>query len=145
MNNAKIIYFFALVIAAGVAGMFLENVLPIALLPDSPENRYLVDLVSIITAVGGFFLLLYTFRFSRIREAVEQGGVDVVAKVCISRIVVWLVLILLNIVLYFEAIGFATNPKYGVIFLAIAFVFCWPAIPNTRANSHKKTDSSESR
>lgn len=131
MNNAKIIYYFALVTAIVVILLFMDNILPIALIAASPEIKYIVDLISIITGVGGLFVLLYCFRFAPIRQRIERGDEEFVAKICTVRIVVWLMLMLVNVVLYYEAIQVATNPKYAIIFLAIAYIFCWPTMPSS--------------
>lgn len=130
MNHAKIVYFFVLFAAVAVISLFMENVLPVATIAESPETKYLIDLFSMVTGVGGLFALLYCFRFAPIRRYVEAGSQESVAKICIARISLWLVLMLVNVVLYFSTLGFATNPKYAIIFLAIAYVFCWPTEPS---------------
>lgn len=135
MNNAKIIYFFALAASVIVILLFMDEVLPVAMIAPSPETKYVIDLVSIITGVGGLFALLYCFRFIPIRQRIETGGEEFVAKICTARIIVWFVLMLVNVVLYFEAIGVATNPKYSIIFLAIAYIFCWPTMPTAEKSA----------
>lgn len=139
MNNAKIIYLFALVTAVIVILLFMDNIFPIAMIAASPETKYVVDLASIVTGVGGLFALLYCFRFALVRQGLKKGGEEFAAKICTVRIIVWLVLMLTNIVLYYEAMGVATNPKYAIIFLAIAYVFCWPTMP-TSGKSTTLTD-----
>lgn len=129
MNNAKIIYFFALVTVVIVILLFLDNIFPIAMIAAQPETKYIIDLVSIITGVGGLFALLYFFRFAPIRRMMDKSREDIIEKLCTARIIAWFVLMLTNIILYFEAMGVATNPKYAIIFLAIAYVFCWPTKP----------------
>lgn len=130
MNHAKIIYLFALIATAAVLSLFMENVLPVAAIAGSPETKYAVDMISIVTGVGGLFVLLYCFRFAPIRRLVESGDEAVVSKICIARICIWFVLMLVNVVLYFSTLEFSTNPKYAIIFLAIAYIFCWPAMPS---------------
>lgn len=134
MNNAKIIYLFALAVVVIVILLFMDEVLPVALIVPSPETKYVIDLASIVTGVGGLFTLLYCFRFVPIRQRVENGNEEFVVKICTARIIVWLILMLINVVLYFEAMGVATNPKYAIIFLAIAYIFCWPTLPASDRN-----------
>lgn len=139
MNNAKISYFFALAAAVIVILLFMDEVLPVAMVTPSSEAKYVIDLVSIVTGVGGLFTLLYWFRFAPICQMIDKGGEDFVAKVCTARIITWLVLMLINIVLYFEAMGVATNPKYATIFLSIAYVFCWPTMPSAEKSENSAT------
>lgn len=130
MNNAKIIYLFALVLVCAVIGLIEESTVSIPLFTDDAETKYIVDLLSIVSGVGGFFLLLYMFRFKSVMQRVARLGEEYVVKVCHARVVLWLVLMLLNVWLYYATTGFGTNPKYAIIFLAIAYLFCWPSMPS---------------
>lgn len=144
MQYSKTLYVIVFVIVAALFALFEYELLPTQLIPSSGETTYVVDLASIITSVGGCFALLYAFRFAPIRQRLEKlEDADLesyTAKVCNIRLLVWFVLMLLNIVLYYEASN-VTNPKYGIIILFIAGIFCWPAIP---AKSQPADESSTS-
>lgn len=146
MKLSRTLYAIVLGLFSIIFALFEFGVLPTKLIPPSNETTYAVDLVSIITAFGGTFLLLYAFRLKPIRsryEALEGAAAEAFAvKVCNARLVVWLVLMLINTVLYHETSN-VTNPKYGIIVLVIAGIFCWPTLPpngeddNTDAKGNK--------
>ena len=47
------------------------------------------------------------------------------ARYCSFRILLWMVLMLFNAVMYYEA-PMTRNPTYCVLMLFVAGVFCWP-------------------
>lgn len=132
MKRSKTLYAIVLAVFALIFALFEFGVFPTQLIPPSNETTYIVDLVSIITAFGGTFLLLYVFRLRPIRtryKALEGAAAEAfAAKVCNARLVAWLVLMLINTMLYHETCN-VTNPKYGIIVLFIAGIFCWPTLP----------------
>lgn len=147
MQHSKTLYVIVFIVIAAIFSLLEFELLPTHLIPSSSEITYVVDLTSIITSVGGCFVLLYAFRFNPIRsrlESLEGSGLErFAAKVCNVRLVAWFLLMLFNVVLYYETNN-VTNPKYGIIILFIAGVFCWPALPakpqsddNTSASSIK--------
>lgn len=144
MKRSKLLYFsFLAIVTIGLA-LFEYGILPTYLIPPSPTTTYIVDLASTVTAFGGCFALLYAFRFVPVRtrfESLQGAAAEAFAlKICNIRLAVWFVLILANMVLYYEATN-VTNPKYGIIVLFIAFVFCWPAMPATKTETTEKAET----
>lgn len=129
MNNAKILFVAVFLIVAVAFALFEYDVLPSALMAATPSLTYAIDLTSIILAIGGCFLLLYAFRIPFVRKRLEdfdaRRALRFHSKVCVWRLIVWLVITVVNVVLYYEA-PFANNPKYAILILFIAGIFCWP-------------------
>lgn len=134
MKNSKALYVVVFSIVAIVFALFQFEIIPSHLIPGSPDDpataglTYAIDLASIIMAIGGCFVLLYWFRLSFVRRMLDNAGEAAVAKHHNIRLCIWLVLMLITIVLYYEA-SFANNPKYCIFILFIAGVFCWPSMP----------------
>lgn len=134
MKNSKALYVAAFTMVAVVFALFQFEVLPCHLIPGAPDDpatarlTYIIDLVSIITAIGGCFVLLYWFRLGPIQKLLGEADESTIARHHNIRLLIWLVLMLVLIVLYYEA-SFANNPKYGIFILFIAGVFCWPSMP----------------
>ena len=129
MKSAKVLFIVDfLAVAMGVA-LFDYGVLPVALIHDTPEKRYAVDVACILTGVGGFFILLTMLKIPVVRAAIHQpDGVmaeKAKARYCNLRMLLWMVLILFNAVMYYEA-PMTRNPTYCVLMLFVAGVFCWP-------------------
>lgn len=143
MKRSKTLYAIVLGIFALIFALFEFGVLPTQLIPPSHETTYIVDLLSTITAFGGTFLLLYTFRLKPIRsryEALEGAEAEAFAeKICNARLIGWLVLMLFNTLLYHETCC-VTNPKYGIIVLFIAGIFCWPTLPPKSEDDNKSSN-----
>lgn len=138
MNNAKALFAAVFLIVAATFALFEYDVIPSALIADSPSLTYAIDLTSIILAIGGCFLLLYVFRIPFVRRRIEdrdtRRALSFHSKVCAWRLIVWMVITVVNVVLYYEA-SFANNPKYAILILFITGIFCWPnQLPRT---SHK--------
>ena len=129
MKSAKVLFIVAFLAVAMVFALFEYGVLPVALIPDTPENRYAVDVACILTGVGGFFILLTMLKIPVVRAAIHQpDGVmaeKAKAHYCNLRMLLWMVLILFNAVMYYEA-PMTRNPTYCVLMLFVAGVFCWP-------------------
>lgn len=134
MKNSKALYVAVFSIVAIVFALFQFEVIPSHLIPGSPEDpataglTYAIDLASIIMAIGGCFVLLYWFRLSFVRKMLDSADEATIAKHHNIRLYIWLVLMLITIVLYYEA-SFANNPKYCIFILFVAGVFCWPSMP----------------
>lgn len=129
MKSAKFLYIAVFCLTALTFGLFEAEVLPLALIPDAPDTTYGIDLASMLTAIGGCFLLLACFRIPFLRKLVEQEDAAEAdrchALINKARLVTWCALILINIILYYEA-PFANNPKYSILILFVAGIFCWP-------------------
>ena len=129
MKSAKVLFIVAFLAVAMVFALFEYGVLPVALIPDTPENRYAVDVACILTGVGGFFILLTMLKIPVVRAAIHQPDGVMAAKAkaryCNLRMLLWMVLILFNAVMYYEA-PMTRNPTYCVLMLFVAGVFCWP-------------------
>lgn len=129
MNNAKALFAAVFLIVAVTFALFEYDVIPSALIAGTPSLTYAIDLTSIILAIGGCFLLLYAFRIPFVRKRLEdrdaRRALRFHSKVCTWRLIAWCLLTMANVVLYYEA-PFANNPKYAILILFIAGVFCWP-------------------
>ena len=129
MKSAKVLFIVAFLAVAMVFALFEYGVLPVALIPDTPENRYAVDVACILTGVGGFFLLLTILKIPVVRAAIHPPDGLMAEKAqppyCNLRMLLWMVLILFNAVMYYEA-PMTRNPTYCVLMLFVAGVFCWP-------------------
>lgn len=129
MKQSKLIFLAVFLIVAIAFALFEFGVLPLAAIVNTPEMAYVINLASIVTAVGGCFILLYWFRFPMLRHKIEHSDeryADAVyGKASSARLWTWMTLMLINIVLYYEA-PFADNPKYGILILFVAGIFCWP-------------------
>ena len=129
MKSAKVLFIVAFLAVAMVFALFEYGVLPVALIPDTPENRYAVDVACILTGVEGFFILLTMLKIPVVRAAIHQpDGVmaeKAKARYCNLRMLLWMVLILFNAVMYYEA-PMTRNPTYCVLMLFVVVVFCWP-------------------
>lgn len=125
MNRSKSLFVLVFALISIVFAIFEFGVLPTDLIVPSGEASYAINLLSIITAVGGCFILLYWFRFGWIRRYAEQSNGRKLATANNIRLWTWFILMLINIVLYYEA-HFTANPKYGILILFVAGVFCWP-------------------
>lgn len=130
MKSVKVMYVAAFFAVAAVFALFEYGVLPPALIPDTPENRYVVDVVGALTGFGGVVLIFSFMKLPFVRRAVEQEdaarALKARARYARLRIAAWLVLMIINVVLYYEA-PMTSNPTYQVLVLFIAGVFCWPA------------------
>lgn len=129
MNNAKILFVAVFSIVAMTFALFEYDAIPSALIAGSPSLTYAIDLTSIVLAIGGCFLLLYAFRIPFVRKRLEdrdaRRALRFHGKVCTWRLLVWFIFTMVNVVLYYEA-PFANNPKYAILILFIAGIFCWP-------------------
>lgn len=137
MKPQQKLFFVVFAIVIVLFALFEYAILPTDLIPNTPAGTYAIDLVSIVTAVGGCFALLYCFRFGAVKGFVERGGQQALAKVHTLRLVAWLVLMCVNVVFYYEA-RFATNAQYGILILLVAGVFCWPAEAPILSQDKKK-------
>ena len=129
MKSAKVLFIVAFLAVAMVYALFEYGDLRVALIPNTPENSYAVDVACILTGVGGFFILLTMLKIPVVRAAIHQpDGVmaeKAKARYCNLRMLLWMVLILFNAVMYYEA-PMTRNPTYCVLMLFVAGVFCWP-------------------
>lgn len=137
MKEAKTLYWIALGIVFVVFCLFEYQLLPVDLIPPSPATGYALNLLSISTAVGGCFALLYCFRIDAIAKRYKAEGESFAVTVIKARLYLWVVLMLINVVLYYEA-KFVTDAQYGILILLIAVVFCWPALPNIKKDDKEK-------
>lgn len=134
MKNSKALYVLVFTIVAIVFALFHFEVIPSHLIPGAPDDpataqlTYIIDLVSIIVAIGGCFVLLYWFRLALVQKLMGEADESTIARHHNARLIIWLVLMLVVIALYYEA-SFANNPKYSILILFIAGVFCWPSMP----------------
>lgn len=130
MKYPKLFFIIAFAIVAVVFTLFEYDIIPQALIGDQPMTNYIVNLSAIILSVGGSFLLLYAVKNSFVRKHMNQpdetAAYDYANKFFTLRIVAWFLLILTNIVLFYEA-PYAVNPKYAVLILFVAGIFCWPS------------------
>lgn len=136
MKTTKLLYIAAFLLIAFVFALFEyqtcifgSELIPVAQIESSPENNYLINLISVITAFGGCFLLLYFFKIRPIKAGLEhpdnRKAYHNYVSYCNFRIVLWVLLMLVNVIFYYEAPG-ASNPKYCILVLFIAGLFCWP-------------------
>ncbi|MGN0061234.1 MAG: hypothetical protein ACI382_02590 [Alloprevotella sp.] len=129
MKTAKVMYVAAFFAIAAVFALFEYGVIPQALIPDTPSNRYAIDMTCVLTGFGGFIFLLSLLRFPFVRRELEQADAQEAERRRAwwmqMRIVLWGALMLVNVVLYYEA-PMTQNPTYCVLVLFIAGVCCWP-------------------
>lgn len=125
MKQAKILYFIVLFIVFAAFCLFEYELLPTHQIASSPATTYFLELLSAATSIGGTFLLLYAFRFKVIAHRVETKGEAFTVKVLKGILVLWLVLMLTNVIIYYQA-PFATNARYSILILLAAIAFCWP-------------------
>lgn len=130
----KTLYISLLTATIAVFALFEFGALPVDAVPYSPSAAYVLNLLSIITSVGGCFALLYCFRFKHIAARLAApDGERFLQRLLRWRLWVWFVLMLLNIAIYYEG-RFATNARYGILVLAAAFVFCYGRPPKGPEN-----------
>lgn len=129
MKTVKVLYVAAFFAVAAVFALFEYGVIPQALIPNTPSNRYAVDMVCVLTGFGGCCFLLSLLRFPFVRRELEQADAREAEKRRAwwmqVRILVWLALMLVNVALYYEA-PMTRNPTYCVLVLFIGGVCCWP-------------------
>lgn len=130
MNQSKLVFAILFMVTAILFAVFEYGLLPLASFPNNPQSIYIIDAISALLAVGGCFLLLYFFRIPAIRRlTIHSNGFiseNKMNRLSIVRLIIWFVMMLTLIVFYYEA-PFATNPKYCILILFIAGVFCWPS------------------
>lgn len=142
MKEAKTLYWIVLGIVFGAFCLFEYQLLPVDLIPPSPTTGYALNLLSIVTAIGGCFALLYCFRIGKISARYEAEGEAFAIRVIKTRLYLWVVLMIVNIVLYYEA-RFVTDAKYGILILFVAIIFCWPALPKTEKERAQHKEESK--
>lgn len=133
MKHSKVLFVIVFAIVAVVFALFEYGAMPSALIAPAPSTIYVIDLAAMATSLGGCFALLYWFRFGPLRRRIlamkDPADVeDLCAHHCNMRLFLWLMLMLSNVILYYLAPQ-ANNPKYCIIILCIAGIFCWPAVP----------------
>lgn len=139
MKNSKLLFVGAFTLVAIAFALFEYDVLPTHTIGNEPSTNYAINLLAIVTGIGGCFALLYWFRLPFIRKSLETYDVETwtadaehaYARQYNARLIIWTLLTLLNVVLYYEA-SYAKNPIYCVIILCIAGIFCWPSTPQTK-------------
>lgn len=148
MKHSKVLFVIVFAIVAVVFALFEYGALPTALIPNSPKTTYAIDLAAMASSFCGCFALLYWFRIGPVRRHLlsaksDAEASDICARHCNVRLYIWLILTLANIVLYYLAPQ-ANNPKYCIIILCIAGIFCWPSQPSLKAaQTLDKADKAE--
>lgn len=144
MKTTKLLYIAAFLLIALVfavfeyeTDLFGSELIPLAQISSSPENNYIINLISVITTFGGCFLLLYFFRIRPIKAGINhpdnRKAYHKYTNYCNFRIVLWFLLMLTNVIFYYEAPG-ASNSKYCILVLFIAGLFCWPNMSKSDFN-----------
>ena len=108
----------------------LALVLPDDFIGNDPKLLYWVNLFSIITGLGGMYLTLRLFAFQSVRRAVreeeETAGFQAFCKWTKVRLGLLAFVLWSNVILY-VASTYTTTPKYCMLIILVAFVFCWPS------------------
>ena len=119
--------FFLLIILVGAAIVFFS---PVDYISNESQTLYWVNLYSIISGLGGMFLTLRLFAFNGVRNSVRNENVDLgFAAFCRwtkVRLAILAVALWSNVALY-QASSYTTTPKYCMLIILVAFVFCWPS------------------
>lgn len=133
MKSIKILYVSGLIATTLLLALLEFGIVTIESAPDSPTSTYVMDLISMVTGVGGCFALLYCFRSKIVNRWItaQPNKSEAMARVHTYRLIAWIVLTTANITMYYM-VPFAHNPKYAIVFLYIAVVFCWPGDSDTK-------------
>lgn len=129
MKNNRILYFASIAITVIIFYAFEAGAFPIGMIDNTPEVNYGVNLLCISTAIGGCFALLYCFQSSYVQRYINAAESKLAEqrfhRIVRWRIILWLLLMLFNIVMHYEAL-YASNTKYTTLILFIAGIFCYP-------------------
>lgn len=93
---------------------------------------YQLELLSVISTLGGTYLALRLFSFRRIKQqdfSAQKKWMSV--RTAIIGCPVWI-----NAVLYYAS-SYSTTPKYCLLVALTACVFCWPS---SVGNEHKPSN-----
>lgn len=126
-----ILYFASIALFALVSLLFENDILPRAIVANTPAITYALNLLCIVTASGGTFLLLYWWRI----PAIAARRTSQARRMHIIRILLCAFLILVNILVYYLA-PYTHNALNCILILLIAGIFCWPNLP--LQNAHQK-------
>ncbi len=123
--NTGICFFFLLWIALSEA-----EILPTEYIPSDPETDYMLNVVSILTALGGTFLSLRLFAFGKVRKSILQpdplAAFKAYTKWATVRILIIASAIMTNTVLYYAS-SHAESSKYCLLIALVGIFFCWPS------------------
>ena len=113
---------FALLSEAGLIGTdYIGN---------DPKVLYWVNLYSIISGLGGMFVTLRWFNFKKIHRAVchadAEAGFENFCSWTKIRLFLLAFVFVTNVVLYFAS-SYTATPKYSMLIVLVAYVFCWPS------------------
>lgn len=136
MESSKKLYLIVTGIVILCFALFEYNYLPVDLIPASAEASYFINLLSIASAVGGCFALLYFPRFQWVQQVLQNDPTKGAERLHKIRLTAWCLLMVLNVVFYYEA-RFATDSKYGILILVVALTFCWPSESSFSGKSGK--------
>ena len=125
INFLQIVYLSIILVSA-----LLVFFLPEDFIGNEPRTLYWVNLFSIVTGLGGMYLTLRMFAFKIVRNAVraeeESVGFHAFCKWTKVRLGMLAFALWSNVVLYVSS-SYTTTPKYCMLIILVAFVFCWPS------------------
>ena len=119
--------FFLVNILVGAALVFFA---PSDYIGNEPKVLYWINLYAIVSGLGGMFFTLRLFAFKSVRQSVrnedEQAGFSAFCRWTKVRLGILALALWSNVVLY-QASSYTTTPKYCMLIILVAFVFCWPS------------------
>lgn len=101
---------------------------------------YRLELLSVLSCLGGTYLALRLFAFGFVKRQLNQNNRDRAAAAQCNwntiRTLILAVAVWTNLILYYAS-SYTTTPKYCLLIALTACVFCWPAEtegiqPNTK-------------
>lgn len=118
------------VVTALYAGLSEAEILPNNYVTPNPETTYMLNLISIITTIGGGFLALRLFAGFSVRrslqEAEEKQAFQLFKKWTLLRCGLLAVGMWPNVVIYYAA-SYDMTAAYCLLLSLIFSLFCWPS------------------
>ena len=136
-----IVYIIVWAVTAAWILLSETGVVPVEYMGGGSRLDYYLSLLSVVTALGGSYFCLRLFSYGRIKALLEQSDVNgrkrAFAFWSFVRLGVLASALWCNAMLYYGT-SYSPTPKYCLLIVAVASVFCWPVKP-VNENTFKDT------
>lgn len=130
IRKLQCFYLLTLVLPLAYLALGWGGVVPTEFVGNDARRLYYLELASVVTGLGGIYLALRWFRFGRVLRGVraedEAQAWRSYARWTLLRLSFLFVMFWSN-ALIFSASSYTATPKYSLLILGVAYVFCWPS------------------
>lgn len=127
----RICYVGALIVMGLWALLSELNLVPTNYLGHHPRLVYYLDLLSVVTSLGGTFVALRFFVFRRVAALLHVDSPVAAWQAyrccCLARTGVLTLAVWFD-VFYYYASDYTTTPGYCLLIGLIGWLFCWPSM-----------------